>query len=398
MLHSRSPCAKIPFQEFLLPKIVLVDKDVTMLARLSEQLEEAGYHVARANDAARAEQLIEAETPDLVLLDAGLTSSSGWALLEQLASRVPIIVISDQGLEEDIVRGLDAGAVDYVTKPFRTGELLARIRARLRPASAIQAPPAPAAPPAAPSTTAELPPMRRSVHRRGAEEPDEPVFMPSREEHALLNDPDVEAAAELNQDDLAQLPLGPRLRTARQRRRISLVQAELESKIRMHYIQAMEEEKYALLPRGSFAEEMVRNYATYVGLDASKAVQEFRQLHYNEPADPQLGLGGAPPQRHLPRWVVPVVATILALVVGLGGIWLIDSSFMPSLASRAWAVVSPPTPTPTPTATPLPTSTPTSTPEPTSTPTATPTRTPLPTATPTLTTTVEVTGTATLAP
>src|SRR6476661_5393286 len=85
-----------------------------------------------------AELLIAEQHPDLVLLDPDIGRGDGWLLLNQFAASTPIIVISGQALEEDIIRGLDAGAADYLPKPFRTGELLARVRTRLR--SGVPAP------------------------------------------------------------------------------------------------------------------------------------------------------------------------------------------------------------------------------------------------------------------
>ncbi len=393
-------------------KILVIDSDVKLLSRLSEQLEVASYEVVRATDTRTAEALATTEQPDLILLDTGINSEDGWSLLPVLTPRFPVIILSDQGLEEDVVQGLDAGAVDYLAKPFRSGELLARIRVQLR-ASARRAPepttPAQQGVPAAPAMpsgtalsaeehadAAESRPQRR-VYRRGQEQEDDPVFIPSSEEQALLSEPGVEAAADLSQDDLAQLPLGTRLRTARQRRRITLVQAELESKIRMHYIQAMEEEKFALLPRGPFAEEMVRNYASYVGLDASRALEEYRQQHFSESAAPLPSLGGTPQPRQLPAWLIPVTAIVLALLVSCGGIYAFDPGFVPNVAGRARAIIVPATPTATPTATPVPTFTATPTLPPTATPTATPTLTPTPTltATPELSSTTTLTGTVT---
>src|SRR6185295_2855051 len=135
------------------------------------------------------------QRPDLVLLDPDIGRGDGWLLLNQFAAVTPIIVISGQALEEDIIRGLDAGAADYLAKPFRTGELLARVRSRLRP-STPNTPPATDVSPAIGTTTrleqpAAPPPQRRD--RRPAHAPgdqDEPVFMPHGEEQRLLREPD----------------------------------------------------------------------------------------------------------------------------------------------------------------------------------------------------------------
>src|SRR3954468_13906774 len=114
--------------------ILLVDDDVSLVERIATQLIDAGYQVLRASRMPHAELLIAEQHPDLVLLDPDIGQGDGWLLLNQFAASTPIIVISGQALEEDIIRGLDAGAADYLPKPFRSGELLARVRARMRPA------------------------------------------------------------------------------------------------------------------------------------------------------------------------------------------------------------------------------------------------------------------------
>src|SRR6187549_2474936 len=131
-----------------MPTILLVDDDVSLIERIATQLADAGYDVLRASRMAHAELLIAEQRPDLVLLDPDIGRGDGWLLLNQFAASTPIIVISGQALEEDIIRGLDAGAADYLAKPFRTGELLARVRSRLRSAAPAPAPaPAPASDP-----------------------------------------------------------------------------------------------------------------------------------------------------------------------------------------------------------------------------------------------------------
>lgn len=384
-----------------MPTILVVDDDVALLARLSTRLEEAGYTVLRASEVRHAELLVEEQHLDLVVLDTETSRGAGWGLLERIAARLPVIVISGQGLEEDIIRGLDAGAADYLPKPFRTGELLARIRARLRaPASAGGQPPAPSDLPAPeerslpgagadqqPGAGSDRPPAAPAPGQQRDAEAQEAPFISSGEERRLLSEPGAGAAAELSAAELAQLPLGQRLRAARQRKRITLVQAELESKLRMYYIQAMEEEKFSLLPRGPAAENLLRSYAAFLGLDVRQALDEYRRLHYSAPIEPPPALGGIPRPRPLPRWATLLSAVLLGLVVGLGGIWLIDPGGVTALASRARALVIPPTATPTPmptaTATPVPTATVTPTPTPTPTPTATATPTAAPTPTPT---------------
>jgi DNA-binding response OmpR family regulator len=375
-----------------MPKILMIDSDVALLSRLSTELEEAGYEVLRASETRNADLLLDESQPDMVLLDTDTSRGEGWELLGRIAARMPVIIISGRGLEEDIVRGLDAGAVDYLPKPFRSGELLARLRLRLRDAERLAAasPPPVISPSAQPSTGPTIPldtARRTPAHRDRRPEEAEPLFIPYSEEQHLLREPRAAPDDELRHDELAQLPLGQRLRAARQRKHITLVQAELESKVRMHYIQAMEEEKFSLLPRGPITEELLHAYASYIGVDLTQALDEYRRLHYNAPVEPPTALGGSLLPRTLPSWATWPVAVALALLVGFGGLWLYDPGGMTALAGRARTLVVPPTATPTPTPTPLPTPTPspTATPPPTITPSPAPTATvtPLPTLTPT---------------
>jgi DNA-binding response OmpR family regulator len=330
-------------------KILIIDDDVSLLARLSAELEEAGYAVLRASETRNADLLLDEARPDLLLLDTDTSRGEGWELLGRATPQLPVIVISGRGLEEDIIRGLDAGAADYLPKPFRTGELLARIRVRLRDAVAAQRPalPAigtterltePASAPARSDAEAARPAPRRQL---GEGDQEAPIFIPYGEEQRLMRETDAIGSEEQRAEEVAHLPLGQRLRAARQRKRITLVQAELESKVRMHYIQAMEEEKFSLLPRGPITEDLLRAYAGYIGVDLSRAVEEYRRLHYNALVEPLSALGGAPQPRVVPRWAVWLAAIILALVVGFGGIWLIDPGTLVGLADQAGELVAP---------------------------------------------------------
>jgi DNA-binding response OmpR family regulator len=337
--------------------ILLIDDDVVLLERLATSLGEAGYSVTRANRVQHAEMLIAEQRPDLVVLDPDIENGDGWVVIAVAVPIAPVIVVSGQGLEEDIIRGLDAGAVDYLTKPFGTAMLLAHIRTRLRereragPATAsIGAAPHPADHAAATGPTQPLePPAQRAP--RGARAPGdeaEPVFIPYGEEERMLRETRAASAEDL--DDLSQLPLGRRLHTARQRKRLTLVQSELETRpsVPMHYIQAMEEEKFSLLPRGPVAEELLKTYAAYVGIDVASALEEYHRLHYIAPNEPPTALGGTPLPRRPPTWLISLVAALLALAVGCGGIWLYDPGSVRAFAQRAGIVAGTPAPTATP--------------------------------------------------
>ena len=118
------------------PVILLVEDDEAIAAPLARALASHGYVVRAARTAALALDLsVELPAPDLVLLDLGLPDLDGVQVARHLRERLPqavIVMLTARGAEVDVVVGLDAGADDYVTKPFRLGELLARIRAHLR--------------------------------------------------------------------------------------------------------------------------------------------------------------------------------------------------------------------------------------------------------------------------
>ncbi|WIM93070.1 response regulator [Actinoplanes oblitus] len=118
-------------------RVLVVDDDPQLLRALRITLTASGYQVATAPDATTALTLAGRTSPDLVILDLGLPDLDGVAVIEALRgwSPVPIIVLSARHHELGKVDALDAGADDYVTKPFGMPELLARVRAALRRAT-----------------------------------------------------------------------------------------------------------------------------------------------------------------------------------------------------------------------------------------------------------------------
>jgi two-component system KDP operon response regulator KdpE len=114
--------------------VLIIDDEVQIRRLLKVVLEGAGYGVKEADCGVLGIQSIASARPDIVLLDMGLPNISGLDILQRLRewSGVPVVVLTVQDDENDKIRALDAGADDYVTKPFASGELLARIRATLR--------------------------------------------------------------------------------------------------------------------------------------------------------------------------------------------------------------------------------------------------------------------------
>jgi DNA-binding response OmpR family regulator len=115
-------------------KILVVDDDPDILALLTFLVGRTGVAPLAARDATEAMTLFEAESPDVAIVDVLLGAFSGFDLVAQLCARsdMPIVVLSACSSEEDKVRGLEAGADDYLSKPFSHRELVARIRAQLR--------------------------------------------------------------------------------------------------------------------------------------------------------------------------------------------------------------------------------------------------------------------------
>jgi DNA-binding response OmpR family regulator len=123
---------------------VLVVEDETLIASsLVRALGSHGFTASSVDNVADAIQSIDGAAPDLVLLDLGLTDGDGTAVATHVARHhpsVPVIVLTARADEVDIVLGLDAGAVDYVIKPFRLAELIARINAHIRMRDAVAEP------------------------------------------------------------------------------------------------------------------------------------------------------------------------------------------------------------------------------------------------------------------
>lgn len=120
-------------------QVLVVEDDPRMRRFLRVTLGVNGYSVAEATTAVEALAIAKSRRPDLVLLDLGLPDQDGVAVLRELRTWLnsPIVVVSARQHEGDKVQALDAGANDYLTKPFGTGELLARLRAALRPTHRI---------------------------------------------------------------------------------------------------------------------------------------------------------------------------------------------------------------------------------------------------------------------
>ncbi|MDD6208776.1 MAG: response regulator transcription factor [Clostridiales bacterium] len=114
--------------------ILIVEDELPILRFMKTTLQAQSYHIVTATNAAEAETMLTSHCPDLVLLDLCLPDKDGMLIIKNLRkwSSIPVIVVSARTSEADKVKALDLGADDYITKPFGSQELLARIRTALR--------------------------------------------------------------------------------------------------------------------------------------------------------------------------------------------------------------------------------------------------------------------------
>jgi DNA-binding response OmpR family regulator len=116
-------------------RILIIEDEAPMRTALADVLAEEDYRVLTAGDGESGLHKALEEKPDLILLDVMMPKLDGYAMcaeLRRVGNAVPVLMLTAKGLVEDRVEGLDAGADDYLVKPFSTEELLARVRALLR--------------------------------------------------------------------------------------------------------------------------------------------------------------------------------------------------------------------------------------------------------------------------
>ena len=115
-------------------KLLVADDDPDLLDLVAYALGQTGYLVVKAGDGTAALAAFEAEAPDMVILDINMPGMTGFEVCSAIRSRstVPVMMLTARGEEQDLVRALDLGADDYLTKPFSPRTLLARVKALLR--------------------------------------------------------------------------------------------------------------------------------------------------------------------------------------------------------------------------------------------------------------------------
>ena len=123
-------------------EVLVVDDEPRLLRLVHVELTSSGFDVRTATNGKQAVTAVAEREPDLVILDIMLPDTDGFEVCRQIRefSEVPIVMLTAKGEDADKVKGLNMGADDYLTKPFNTDELLARVRAVLRRSRAPEAP------------------------------------------------------------------------------------------------------------------------------------------------------------------------------------------------------------------------------------------------------------------
>ncbi|MEU9844427.1 response regulator transcription factor [Actinomadura sp. NPDC048032] len=168
------------------PRILVVDDEPAVRESLTSSLEFEGYRVEGAADGVTALDQVERETPDLVVLDVLMPRMDGLTTcrrLRALGATMPVLMLTARDMVGDRVTGLDAGADDYLAKPFDLDELLARVRALLRRAAMTA--PAPAAPGTAPGDVLAFDDLRMNTLTREVTRAGRPLEL-TRTEYMLL--------------------------------------------------------------------------------------------------------------------------------------------------------------------------------------------------------------------
>lgn len=239
-------------------RVLVVDDDPLIRQLLTYQLGGAGYQISTAQNGREALERLLFDKPDLVLLDVVMPDMSGWEVCQHLRtySMVPIIMLTAKSAESDVVRGLERGADDYISKPFGLPQLLARIEAVLRRSIAEQ--PAPTRHPLANSSTPD--PHLRFANETYPAWSSTPPFRPVSLSSAPVAPPAAPAPA-------APTPtrdfLGHQLAEARKMRGLTLHQAEAACGIRWEFLQAIEREYYSYIPHGQLR-HMLTTYSNFL--------------------------------------------------------------------------------------------------------------------------------------
>ena len=266
-------------------RIMVVDDEPAIGKLLIYQLSGFGYQVSYIQDGLSALQRLTAERPDLVLLDVMMPQISGWEICRQIRaySTVPVIMLTAKSGDPDIVTGLEAGADDYITKPFSMAQLHARIEAVLRRAA-----------PVSQSRLAARQAVRADMIQSSQ--------IPAQPARMLEID---RATVPAGITTARPFRLGQHIHDARVSQGLALHQVERACKIRWEFLQAIEHENWDYVPREELRRAL-RGYTTYLGIDLERLI------------------GRPPKKRTFMQFPLPYAATMaLVMVLLVVGIYLL---------------------------------------------------------------------------
>jgi DNA-binding response OmpR family regulator len=254
--------------------ILVLDDDALIGQLLVYQLSDAGYCVHAYQHSTAALLHIAQEPPDLVLLDLMMPGTSGWDVCQQIRamSNVPIIMLTAKQSDDDVVRGLNSGADDYMGKPFTAQQVLARINAVLR-------------------RSQPAPPRTGATHQRKQQPaPSTPIAT-----HPAPPAPPMAMPA-----PSAPSTLGTRLRAARKQRNLSLHEAERLCNVRWEFLQAIEHEQFGYVPK-ALRRQALHDYSALLGIDLQPYLHRPHQR----------------PRRYLNGYLATSILSILLILLGI---------------------------------------------------------------------------------
>jgi DNA-binding response OmpR family regulator len=242
-------------------RIMVVDDEPAIGKLLFYQLSGFGYQVSYIQDGLSALQRLTAERPDLVLLDVMMPQISGWEICRQIRaySTVPVIMLTAKSADSDIVTGLQAGADDYITKPFSMTQLQARIEAVLRRAAPIS-------------------PSR--LVARQATRVETTQAIPTPQPARTLAVDGVHTPAQT--PPAPPFRLGQHLHESRLSQGLTLHQVERACKIRWEFLQAIEHENWEYVPRKDLRRAL-SIYAKYLGIDLPNLIGRPKKKRAQQP-------------------------------------------------------------------------------------------------------------------
>ncbi|MFZ9856715.1 MAG: helix-turn-helix domain-containing protein [Roseiflexaceae bacterium] len=345
--------------------ILAIDEDVVLTMSLDLQLGHVGHTVRRAGNMAQVNLLLGEVSPDVIVIDPTIDNHAGWQVVSEKAKLIPVFVTIHEPSDEITARAQHLGCAGILSKPFMVRELVDVLTPHITPVESVQQP----ASSKDPHTDKKSSSKATRLRGKAAKSDDSPGDTPKPPPPPAIKG-DASGLSLTDEDELllAGLPsttlnmpepsdtetLGAKFRASRNRRSIPLTQAELNTGVRLTYLQAMEEDRFSHLPRGTMAEDMITKYARYLGINTDEALAEYRSFQYGDRHDPITDYGRANLRIISYANFLKVFFAILVLT-GIGyGIWYVDQPRVNAMFTNVRQLVMPLFATITPVATPAP--------------------------------------------